>query len=338
MSQQSITQYLEDAHRYDEERYEEDQRYQEEARRYDEQRNEELRHYWGPENQELRMADISNRHLTWENERLSRMLQSEKNKVSILTEQLNAANKRIRELTGEPEPEPEPEVEPEEFAQDDDFRPKRSYCGQHLTNDQEEQPALEENFDYDFDEEAMLLDLSMIGISGRREICEMEYKNLQEAEAEAEAAEEAAAEEAAEEAADTESEDNACFVLKRQYCRGTSFPVGEHEKRLIEIYNNNERNFYLDLPESFSDILQAANNRFVRQDAGASNSNEGFFGELPNDGELLEPVFDPNNDLSDEESECFYTSTGILVGSNGIRVCLDPDDNDFVARHETNLY
>jgi hypothetical protein len=69
----------------------------------------EARQYWSAENFMNRMTEATIDDLTWENKALTQSLQVEQARVRELTEQLTAAEKKIRELTGVPEPEPEPE-------------------------------------------------------------------------------------------------------------------------------------------------------------------------------------------------------------------------------------
>jgi hypothetical protein len=85
----------------------------------------EARQYWSAENFMNRMTEATIDDLTWENKALTQSLQVEQARVRELTEQLAAAEKKIRELTGLPEPEPEPEEAPAEV-----FRCElvRQYC------------------------------------------------------------------------------------------------------------------------------------------------------------------------------------------------------------------
>jgi hypothetical protein len=61
------------------------------------------RYYWSGENLMNSLVDITIDDLTWENKLLKKNLYLEKAKVRDLISQLKAANKKIRELTGEDE-------------------------------------------------------------------------------------------------------------------------------------------------------------------------------------------------------------------------------------------
>lgn len=83
------------------------------------------RQYWSSENLMNRMTEDTIDELTWENKALTQSLEVEKARVRELTEQLAAAEKKIRELTGAPEPEEEPE---EEAAEVFGCQLVRQYC------------------------------------------------------------------------------------------------------------------------------------------------------------------------------------------------------------------
>jgi hypothetical protein len=84
------------------------------------------REYWSAENQMNILNDITIQDLTWENTALKKDLDIEKATVRELTQQLAAAKKKIKELTGE--------EESEEQLQDHENcgnMPERSYCDEY---------------------------------------------------------------------------------------------------------------------------------------------------------------------------------------------------------------
>lgn len=86
---------------------------------------EEDRKYWSAENLINRLTETAFEDLTWENKTLTKSLDLEKARVCELTEKLAAAEKKIRQLTGVPEPEPTEVSEVGVFG----CELVRQYCG-----------------------------------------------------------------------------------------------------------------------------------------------------------------------------------------------------------------
>jgi hypothetical protein len=250
--------------------------------------SDECKHYWSAENTANRYADISIRHLNWENEDL-------KKHVEKLTRQLDEANRRIRELTGEPEPVEEPEMIPIDINDPGYYPIVRSHCGwkspdeepaaSAATADEEDQKVID-YFTYS-DPDSLVTPMHQYCYGG--DICsqildfdavcrQVELEQLE----------------------DPDEEDKVgCVPLERQYCQGTFQPIDDFETRIRDIEME----------------LQGADST--------------FFGEFPEDCEALEEEGAENNFrvIGNDNN-----NNPIFVGNNSIRVCLDETD---IPRHET---
>jgi hypothetical protein len=283
MSQQSYTQFLEEAQRYDEAQRHEAQLYEEKVKLYDEERSQELQKYWSAENQHNRMVDLSIQKLNFDVEYMNEVVKARDKTILDLKSQLDAANKKIRELTGVPEPEPEAM---EGFPGN---KVERQVCGAYLKYNTELVDDLE------FEDDILQ------GVPIERQYCcqpiptpiPMEIFNNGEA-----------------------ITDETLLAVLQNTNQGLHRPSTNNTNFLQTV--NNNCSFFGELPQDGEPL--------------ENENNCSFFGELPQDGEPLENT---ESMIDDFNNNCYYTNTGILIGSNGIRVCLDTDEYDAPLRNET---